>query len=713
MALPIITYPKSDPPLVLLVANEFIRKAMEKDVLKFKQDPKAKDVVLRLYPSKDVITGVDAVTKFVARLVPDVCLYGTSALASHEVETWFQYASSVLSKCRDQSSLETELLVLQNHLHVRTYFAGYSVTIADIAVWTKLYGNPAWTSIYGSNKSKKYLAVTRWFIYMESFVDCLVEAKKHLDLAAASEGKVHLQHGDYKKLADAQVGKVVTRFPPEPSGYLHIGHCKAAILNATYAKQYGGKLILRFDDTNPQKEKVEFETNIKNDLKTLGITADRITHTSDYFQEILDLATKFIKQGLAYVDMTPSEELKTMRRNKQATKYRDASVADNLALWKEMQAGTEDGKKCVLRAKIDMQSNNGCLRDPNIYRFLDMHHAKTKGKFKVYPLYDFACPYVDSKEGVTHAFRSNEYHDRNPLYNWFLDKMQMRTVGINDFSRLNFTYTLISKRKLQQFVDNRLVDGWNDPRMPTVQGLFRRGLTKEGIFQFILDQGGSKNSNFMDIGKLWTINKKVIDPIIPRYTCISKDCVVVNIADGPEDPEYVTCNSHPKNKEVGTKVVIKYNKIIIEATDAAALNPEGEEATFMNWGNIQLGAFDASSKSVDANLHLDGSVKSTKYKLTWLANIPSELVPCVLVEYGPLVTQAKPDDDWKNHINKNSKMTQDCWGSPNLRRMAKGDRCQLTRRGYYICDKPSMNDSDPIVLVKIPDGRTKDNYGTK
>ena len=289
-------------------------------------------------------------------------------------------------------------------------------------------------------------------------------------------------------LPGAEMGKVCTRFPPEPSGYLHIGHAKAALLNQYFAQKYKGRLIIRFDDTNPSKEKEEFVESILQDLDTLGVKGDVITYTSDYFPQLMEMCEKLIKEGKAYVDDTEREQMQIERKALIESKCRNQTVEENLKLWKEMVAGTARGVQCCVRGKLDMSNVNASLRDPVYYRCNPTPHHRVGSKYKVYPTYDFACPFVDSIEGVTHALRSSEYHDRNDQYYRVLEDMQLRRVHVWDFSRLNFVYTLLSKRKLQWFVDNGKVEGWHDPRFPTVRGITRRGLTIEALKQFILSQ---------------------------------------------------------------------------------------------------------------------------------------------------------------------------------------------------------------------------------
>lgn len=296
------------------------------------------------------------------------------------------------------------------------------------------------------------------------------------------------------------MGKVVTRFPPEPSGYMHMGHAKAALLNHHYARDYQGKLILRFDDTNPSKEKSEYEDSIKEDLARLGITHDVFSHSSDHFEKIQAFGDQLIASGRAYIDNTPVDVMRDERSKGIDSKCRAHSVAENQRLWEEMKKATPEGLTCCMRALIDMKSPNGCMRDPTMYRCNLTPHHKTGTQYKVYPTYDFTCPIVDSIEGVTHAMRTNEYHDRNEQYMWVLDALGLRKPEILDFSRLNFVYTTLSKRKLNWFVAEGKVDGWTDPRFPTVQGVLRRGLTVEALKEFMLRQGFSNMTNNMCVG---------------------------------------------------------------------------------------------------------------------------------------------------------------------------------------------------------------------
>ena len=282
--------------------------------------------------------------------------------------------------------------------------------------------------------------------------------------------------------------------------------------------------------------------------------------------------------------MNSDERMRTERMEGIESKARKNSIEQNMALFKEMEEGTARGQTCVLRAKIDMQEKNRCLRDPVMYRCnVDTPHHRTGTKYKAYPTYDFACPIVDSTEGVTHVLRSVEFTDRDAQFMWFIDALGLRKPNIWAYSRMNLVHTVLSKRKLQWFVDQGHVEGWYDPRFPTMQGILRRGLTVEGLREFIKIQGASRTNNLMEWDKLWTINKQIIDPKVPRFTAVSTgNKVVVTLRDVPDSTQEVAL--HPKNPSVGVKSVNYGSKIIIEQADAVRIS-EGEEVTLMSWGN--------------------------------------------------------------------------------------------------------------------------------
>jgi len=429
------------------------------------------------------------------------------------------------------------------------------------------------------------------------------------------------QYASYSNvLKNATEGEVITRFPPEPSGYLHIGHVKAALLNFHYSRIYKGKMILRFDDTNPSKEKVEFVESIMEDLKTLNIDHDKLTYTSDSFKIIEEIMTRVIKENKAYCDNTAVDEMRKQRMEGIASKCREQTPEENLKIWEKMLKGEADDY-CV-RGKLDMQAKNKCMRDPVFYRGNKTPHHRTGTQYCCYPTYDFACPIVDSIEGVTHCLRTNEYADRNEQYKWVLKATGLRDVTIYDFSRLNFVNTCLSKRKLQWFVDTKRVESWEDPRFPTLRGILRRGLRVETLIEFMLEQGPSKNTNLMEWDKIWAINKKIIDPISPRFTAIAKDKIAhLVLINGPNEVTMVTVPMHQQNANLGNKLIYHSKNLLLEHEDAATLQV-GEKITLMKWGNAKILSV---VQKPDGSLHLeaeyleeDKDFKTTK-KLNWVA----------------------------------------------------------------------------------------------
>ncbi|VVA33337.1 PREDICTED: glutamate--tRNA ligase [Prunus dulcis] len=414
-----------------------------------------------------------------------------------------------------------------------------------------------------------------------------------------------------------------------------------------------GQLIVRFDDTNPAKESNEFVDNLLKDIETLGIKYETVTYTSDYFPQLIEMAENLICQGKAYVDDTPCEE---------------------------MQKERMDGIESKCRNNNDP---NKSLRDPVYYRCNPMPHHRIGSKYKIYPTYDFACPFVDSIEGITHALRSSEYHDRNPQYQRVQEDMGLRKVHIYEFSRLNMVYTVLSKRKLLWFVQNKKVNGWDDPRFPTVQGIVPRGLKVEALIQFILEQGVSKNLNLMEWDKLWTINKKIIDPVCPRHIAVIEERrVLLTLTNGPEKSFVRIIPRHKKYEGAGAKASIKVD----------------EEVTLMDWGNAIVKGIE---KDEDGNLklievlNLEGSFKTTKLKLTWLPQI-DELHKLSLMEFNYLITKKKLEgEDFLDVLN----------ACTEKQTAALGDILQLERKGYFRCDVRYIRPSKPIVLFAIPDGR--------
>lgn len=661
------------------------------------------------------VYGQDAL-KTLAEKYP-AALYGKDQ--AKQSEEWVKFAYEGFST-KDFKLLIPALEKLEAHLNFRSFIVNYEPTLADIAVWGVLRANPV---VAASVKSGTYINVNRWYKFLDSnryfggavdlFNKDLIEQRKASKVGQKKESRASFDI----ELIDAKEGEVVTRFPPEPSGYLHIGHAKAALLNQYFAQAYKGKLIIRFDDTNPSKEKEEFENSIVEDLELLGIKGDKITHSSDYFQLMYDYAIQAIKDGLAYVDDTPLEQMREERGEGIASKRRDRTVEENLAAFEEMKNATENGLKSCLRAKISVDANNKTLRDPVIYRTNLTPHHRTGTQWKIYPTYDFCVPIVDSIEGVTHALRTIEYRDRNAQYDWFLKALKLRKVHIWDFARVNFVRTLLSKRKLQWFVDKGLVSGWDDPRFPTVRGVRRRGMTVEGLRNFILATGPSRNVINLEWSLIWAGNKKVIDPIAPRHTAvIAKDVVRVTLSGGPEKDIVEEKPKHKKNPGIGNKKVIFSSKVLIDQEDAQTLK-DGEEFTFMDWGNAIVEKIHKNDAGVvtgiDAKLHLEGDFKKTEKKLTWLADT-KDVTPVELIDFDHLINKDKIEEDesFEDFLTKDTEFHSSALADLNVRDLEVGSIIQFERKGYFRVDK-AANGNEPAVLFTIPDGKVVQRYGAK
>ncbi|XP_060102446.1 bifunctional glutamate/proline--tRNA ligase isoform X11 [Heteronotia binoei] len=714
-----LTVKSAEPPLGALLTAELV-----KDQVKISVE-EGKETILRV---SDQVTFTDAtsIARYLARIAPSARLYGSNLLEHTEIDHWLEFSARKLS---DPTYFASAIEELNNSLSLRTYLVGNSLSLADFSVWATLKaGNNQWQEQLVQANAPVH--IKRWYNFLEAQRVFRSVGMQWSAAAPASKAKVAADKkqdvGKFVELPGAEMGKVIVRFPPEASGYLHIGHAKAALLNQHYQVNFKGKLIMRFDDTNPEKEKEDFEKVILEDVAMLHIKPDQFTYTSDHFETIMKYAEKLIQEGKAYVDDTPAEQMKLEREQRTESKHRNNSVEKNWQMWEEMKKGTEYGQTCCLRAKIDMTSNNGCLRDPTLYRCKNQPHPRTGNKYNIYPTYDFACPIVDSIEDVTHALRTTEYHDRDEQFYWIIEALGIRKPYIWEYSRLNLNNTVLSKRKLTWFVNEGLVDGWDDPRFPTVRGVLRRGMTVEGLKQFIAAQGSSRSVVNMEWDKIWSFNKKlraickkVIDPVAPRHTALLKDEVVtVNIPEAQEEMKEVA--KHPKNSEVGLKPVWYSPKVLIEGADAETLT-EGETVTFINWGNIIITKIhkNATGKatSIDVALNLENKDYKKTAKITWLAETScAPLIPTVCVTYEHLITKPvlSKDEDFKQYVNRDSKREELMLGDPCLKDLKKGDIIQLQRRGFYICDQPYEPISPysckeaPCILIYIPDGHTKE-----
>ncbi|KAK3942573.1 putative glutamate--tRNA ligase, cytoplasmic [Diplogelasinospora grovesii] len=622
----------------------------------------------------------------------------------------------------DFRQIEPRLQKLDKHLTLRTYLEGYTLGEIDTKIWLALRGNRAAVSFI---KKGSLANLARWFTWIEDNHPEIQADIKAKDAAAKAKIAAASKAGGSFALAlqNADQG-VVTRFLPEPSGYLHIGHAKAALLSDYFAHTaYNGTLRLRLDDTNPSKEKGEYQDAIIEDLALMGVKPDKVSFTSDYFDYLYETCIRLIKEGHAYADDTDMETMRDERWKGIASKCRERSVEENLRIFEEMKNGTPEGLQNCIRAKVSVDNPNKAMRDPVIYRCnIEVPHHRTGDKWKIYPMYDLACPVIDSYEGVTHALRSTEYTDRNPLYQWFLDTLKLRQVYMWDFSRMNFIRTFLSKRKLAKLVDTGKVWGWDDPRMPTIRGVRRRGMTIPALRDFILKQGPSRNVVTMDWTNFWASNKKEIDPIAPRHVAISqKNAVRVTVtgADAPAEPTTSDRPKHPKNKDIGTKKVTFASELLLDQDDAKAFK-DGEEITLMAWGNafVRNIASGDPIPSLTCELNLQGDVKSTEKKVTWLAAKGQKLIPAELWDFDYLITKdvLQEEDNMEDFLNPVTETMEDAWCDEPAGDLKKDDIIQLERRGYYRVDK-GLNDWNGeegekgrrLVLFSIPTGKTGGN----
>ncbi len=513
-------------------------------------------------------------------------------------------------------------------------------------------------------------------------------------------------------------GRVHTRFPPEPNGCLHIGHAKAFALDFGVAEENGGKCNLRFDDTNPSKEDTRFVESIQADIKWLGFDwQDRLYYASNYFDQLYDYAVELINMSKAYVCELSGEEMRQYRGNLtepgKNSPYRDRTPAENLDLFERMKAGEFDDGSHVLRARIDMTSPNLNMRDPVIYRIQKAHHHNTGDKWCIYPMYDFTHCLSDSIEGITHSLCSLEFEDHRPLYNWFLDTLAVKCHPQQiEFARLNLSYTLMSKRKLSQLVEKGLVSGWDDPRLPTLSGLRRRGYTPEAIREFLRRIGMAKRDSLVDMALLEFVIREELNQSAPRYMGVLKPLKVV-LTNYPEDQvEELEAINNPEDPEAGSRKVPFSRVLYIEQDDFREDPPKkffrlgpGREvrlryAYFITCQEVikdeQTGevielrcTYDPATKGGSAP---DG--RRVKGTLHWVADATALEAEVRL--YGSIL--AKPELDGTDEaiedcINPDSlEVLSNCKLEPCLGTVKPGESFQFERLGYFCID---TKDSEP------------------
>lgn len=527
-------------------------------------------------------------------------------------------------------------------------------------------------------------------------------------------------------IKDLESGKrdtIVTRFPPEPNGYLHIGHAKSIILNFGLADEFNGKTNLRFDDTNPAKEDVEFVNSIKEDVKWLGFEWDNLFFASDYFDEMYNRAVLLIKKGLAYVDDLSADEIReyrgTLTEPGKNSPYRDRTIEENLELFERMRAGEfADGEK-VLRAKIDMASPNINLRDPVIYRIAHVTHHNTGDKWCIYPMYAFAHPLEDAIEGITHSICTIEFEDQRPFYNWVVEQCEMKHQPQQiEFGRLNLTNTVMSKRKLKQLVEEGYVDGWDDPRMPTISGMRRRGFTPESIRNFVRETAVSKNNATVDFEMLEHFVREDLKLKAPRTMGIINPLKVV-ITNYPEGQiELLDAEINPENPEMGVRKIPFSREIYIEQEDFMENPPKkyfrlfpGNEVRLKHAYFIKCEEIvkDANGNVVELRCTYDPQTKSgsgftgrkVKGTIHWVE--ATHAVPAEFRLYEPLILNESEEDDegtFLDHVNPNSLQIFHGYVEPNMKESRPHDKFQFFRHGYFNVD-PKDTTVDKLVFNRI------------
>lgn len=510
-------------------------------------------------------------------------------------------------------------------------------------------------------------------------------------------------------------GRVLTRFPPEPNGYLHIGHAKSICLNFGLAQKYNGQTNLRFDDTNPVTEDTEYVDSIKADIQWLGFQWAQELYASDYFEQIYNFAVQLIKKGLAYVDDSTPEEIAiskgTPTEPGKGTPYRNRNIEENLDLFERMRKGEfKDGEK-VLRAKIDLASPNMHMRDPIMYRIKHAHHHRTGDKWCIYPMYDFAHGQSDSIENITHSVCTLEFIPHRPLYNWFIEQLNIFPSRQYEFARLNLTYTVMSKRKLLQLVNEKHVSGWDDPRMPTISGLRRRGYTPASIRAFCERIGIQKRDNMIDVSLLEFCIREELNKTANRVMAVL-DPVKLVITNYPADQvEEMTAENNPEDPNAGTRTLPFSNTLYIEREDFMEVPPK----KFFRLGpglvvrlkNAYIIKGESFEKDADGNITTiyatyfpesksggDTTGLNVKGTIHWVSAAHAATAEVRL--YDRLFKTEDPgneEGDFKSYINPDSlQVISKAYIEPGLLKAEPGERFQFLRKGYFCVDTDSTAD---------------------
>ncbi|MBH1443448.1 glutamine--tRNA ligase/YqeY domain fusion protein [Stenotrophomonas maltophilia] len=540
-------------------------------------------------------------------------------------------------------------------------------------------------------------------------------------------------------LASGKHQAIKTRFPPEPNGYLHIGHAKSICLNFGIAGEFSGVCNLRFDDTNPAKEDPEYVAAIQDDVRWLGFEWNELRHASDYFQAYYLAAEKLIEQGKAYVCDLSAEEVRayrgTLTEPGRPSPWRDRSVEENLDLFRRMRAGEFPDGARTLRAKIDMASGNINLRDPALYRIKHVEHQNTGSAWPIYPMYDFAHALGDSIEGITHSLCTLEFEDHRPLYDWCVDNVDFARddaltqplvdAGLPreaakprqiEFSRLNINYTVMSKRKLMALVTEQLVDGWDDPRMPTLQGLRRRGYTPSAMRLFAERVGISKQNSLIDFSVLEGALREDLDSAAPRRMAVVDPVklVLTNLPEGHE--ELLTFSNHPKDESFGSREVPFAREVWIDREDFAEVPPKGWKR-LVPGGEVRLrGAgiirCDEVIKDADGTITelrgwldpesrpgMEGANRKVKGTIHWVSAVHG--VPAEIRLYDRLFSVPNPDDEsegktYRDYLNPESRRTVTGYVEPAAASAAPEQSFQFERTGYFVADRRDHSEAKPV-----------------
>jgi glutaminyl-tRNA synthetase len=534
-------------------------------------------------------------------------------------------------------------------------------------------------------------------------------------------------------LASGKHHSIVTRFPPEPNGYLHIGHAKSICLNFGLAQDYQGKCNLRFDDTNPEKESEEYALSIQDDVRWLGFEWDgEVRWASDYFEQLYQYAVELIKQGKAYVDDLTPEQMReyrgTLTQPGTNSRRRDSSVEDNLSRFEEMRAGKLPDGSMVLRAKIDMGSPNMNMRDPVIYRIRRVHHIRTGDKWCIYPMYDYTHCISDALEDITHSLCTLEFEDHRPLYDWVLDNITIPCHPRQyEFSRLELHYTITSKRKLLQLVNEGHVSGWDDPRLPTVIGMRRRGYSPEGIREFAKRIGISKSDNTVDMAVLEAAIREDLETKAARVMAVINPLKVMITNFVPGQTESREAGFHPQHPEFGSRIVPFGGEIWIEADDFSEAPPAGWQRLTVG-GEVRLrysyvmrcdeAIKDAAGNVVELRCSIDPETlgknpvgRKVKGVIHWLSC--ADALAAEVRLYDRLFTVPEPDAnreiDFCTYLNPDSLTTVHGWVEACVKDAAPETRYQFERLGYFCADRREHRPGKPVFnrTVTLKDSWTK------